>query len=180
MRYVPQFDHVNTWARRWAKYSVWRVRPVMDEDDLFSEAYCVYARCAEKYPHVSRAEFFTLFKRSLVNQITDLANERTAKSALELDALTEEGDLREMGVESTTSFSDLKLSAPAPILNLINAFSGEQRIPKPRKDRLGRPEPINPFLCRILGLDPRENDVCGMVKGWLAQVSPEFELPFVV
>lgn len=78
--WVPVFEGTfyNT-ARAMAIKHVWRVRPMLDVEDLVQEAALVFYRCADKYyPEQCSTpkHFMGLFVMSLSNRITSLASDR--------------------------------------------------------------------------------------------------------
>jgi len=80
MIWVPVFEGTfyNT-AKTMAIKHVWRVRPLLDVEDLIQEAAMVFYRCSEKYyPETcSRPKhFMSLFTVSFLRRIETLANDR--------------------------------------------------------------------------------------------------------
>jgi len=69
------------WLVTMARKNYWRVAAWMDLDDLIAEGFLAYAICRAKYDDrvANKRHFMALVQITFINQITDLANDRTAQ-----------------------------------------------------------------------------------------------------
>jgi hypothetical protein len=70
------------WLLRTAKLNLWRVATFYDLSDLIQDGCLVWCKVTSKYERqagttLKRAHLMALFKRSYMNHLHDLANERT-------------------------------------------------------------------------------------------------------
>jgi len=82
-RYKPEFQGavegyiVNSISRNY-----WRVRRLMDREDLFQEAMVVYLKTARAYPALDTPQhFMALFKVAWINRLNDLSKMDTRNRA---------------------------------------------------------------------------------------------------
>jgi hypothetical protein len=132
-RFTPTWEgSVEGWVVNYINAQLWRVRPHMDFDDMYQEAFLCFALCAEHYPLVvDPPHFMSLFKRAFVNRVTGMSNRRTKDRAFSYDENSElggpptsSGDLlarqqkmcpEMMGAELEMLIAD----APTPIQDLV-------------------------------------------------------------
>lgn len=70
----------------------WKIARLMSRDEAMQEAWCIYARCLNKYCDVTEPQhFMALFKTAWSNHFTDMANEDTASRVIGPMPINEEG-----------------------------------------------------------------------------------------
>lgn len=66
------------WALTYSRRNVWRVQPMMDEDDLMQEARMAFEDCKRAYPHITdKGHFMSLFMTSFKRAVDYYAYKRS-------------------------------------------------------------------------------------------------------
>jgi DNA-directed RNA polymerase specialized sigma24 family protein len=174
------FIHKTAWKE------FWRVANWYEVDDLVQDGYLSYYKCVKAYPQLivedptpdQRRHFMALVRTTFVNHITDLSNKssRVPEQALSrysaddgglawdeiLPAQAEEG-----------SVVTLLASAPAEIKQLVKLLAGDSKallaFKRNKKGRKAFRETTNEFYCRLLGFDPKYEDVVGRVRAYFGR-----------
>lgn len=73
--YKPEFTGpLEGWATNHAKANFWRVKAIMEWDDLLQDAYYIFLKCRERYTGLHEAKhFMSLYQRAYRNHVTDLS-----------------------------------------------------------------------------------------------------------
>jgi hypothetical protein len=103
----------------------------MDLDDLIQEGYVCYAICRARYDQrvENQRHFMALVKACFMNQITDLANQRTAEPEIAVSQLGDEENETSLfesaigGMDGDAEFAALLSSAPPEIRKLLQLAS---------------------------------------------------------
>ena len=122
------------WIISYAKKNYWRVAAWMDLDDLIQEGFVCYAICRARYDDrvENQRHFMALVKICFVNQITDLANQRTAELEIAISQLgdddSENSPLESIlgGIEGDAELAALLATAPAEIQKLMKLAASPQ------------------------------------------------------
>ena len=137
------------WIVNYARRNVWRVPPWMDLDDLIAEGFLAYAIAMARYGDKvqNRRHFMSLLMIIFTNQITDLANERTACPEIAISQIggedNEEATLFERvvgGAEGDAELMALLNTAPDEIkkfLRLLHDPDALEKLNKPLRYRCG-------------------------------------------
>lgn len=173
------------------KRNFWRLKKSYQFEDLFQEAYLLFLELEKRYSgKVDNPRWFmSLYSRSLINRITDFANETTklqAETALSeavpktngKEKIAKEdardmipGELRNEGelislLDSApgeiASVLNVLLGAPTEFLELLTASWRVQR----RKNECG-----NKFLCALVGYNPKHIDIESQIKEYLSEAA---------
>lgn len=181
--------YLDTGMRRFlintAKREFWRVASSYDIDDLIQDGYVCYYKCVKAYPALivteptkdQRRNFMALVRTAFGNHIINLANKRTKSPSIvqSVDSLVEGEELvssSQMVSFSEGSFSVLVASAPAEIQALVRLLVSDTESAveylKIKKGRRWFRETTNEYYCRILGLDPKKEDVVSRVRAYFA------------
>lgn len=171
------------WIKKTAEKNFWRVCRWYDLDDLIQDGYMCYARTRTRYPDLikppliygQKARFVSMFKRIYLNEIHDLANDRT-KSISEiglLDIVSDEkpseqqGDtdpleLNALAVPEECTFAVMLSQAPAVVKMFLMAMEteeGRQMMRGQLRKTSTHRETLNERLCKMIGCDPEAIDL---------------------
>lgn len=163
--YIPTFEGaIEGWLHNFLTKNLWRVERTKDRDDCMQEAYCVFLRVAEAYPHVDDApHFMALFKTSWERAFHDFSTADTMVRAGELRSdgsakidepvgdMCNEGELRVMLRQAPSEVKmvlNLMLRAPQEILDV--ALAGF--FPSDRRKRSGISAEASARINALLGL----------------------------
>lgn len=164
----------------------WRVANWYEVDDLIQDGYLCYYKCVKAYPGLmveaptqdQRRHFMALVRTTFVNHITDLANKRTRvpEQALSRYSAEDEGPAWDEVLPSQAeegSAMALLASAPAEIKQLVKLLAGDGAallaFKRNKKGRKAFRETTNEFYCRLLGFDPKYEDVVGRVRAYFSR-----------
>lgn len=176
-------DIAKGWLVVVARDHFWRVAQWYDFDDLIQDGHMIWWHVFNRYEREtgrvrSRPHLMRLFKTSYLNHINQLANRKT-KNACELLA----GDLVD---ESNTSGNIWDLfdiafdigdvdrmifEAPSMVRTLLTKLFYEpptaawRSAPRRRLD--GTRTDLNTKLCRVVGIDPSENNLAAELRAYL-------------
>lgn len=91
--FVPAWEGtIEGWVVNYITDNKWRTKPAFGFDDLYQEAFLCFAICCERYPQVVEApHFMSLFKRTFMNRVHDMASRRTREKAFSYDENSELG-----------------------------------------------------------------------------------------
>lgn len=148
------------WLINTAKKNFWRVATWYDLKDLINDGYLCYYTVIERYPHATEPEhIMSLFKRTYINHITDLAN----RSSRQVDCIeaclnfTEESQINAFIESYACDFSSLLqtiLEAPQVVAEAIKAYIADPDIFAPLESYADRTrETNNARLCKRTGRD---------------------------
>jgi hypothetical protein len=77
---VPKWTGVfEKWTRQWAHRNHWRVKALLDEDDLVQECAVMFSHCANRYRDTvtNAAWFMSLYQRACANRLHTLSVSNT-------------------------------------------------------------------------------------------------------
>lgn len=165
------------WLYNTARQHYWRVASWYEFEDLVQDGFMHWARVCQRYPHLSsrlqharhRRNLMSLFQRTYMNHLNDLANERRrAPEVVPLDTIAD---------REACEFAELMQccqEAPWPmnkVLAILLSDAGAQKLSAAyRVRRDGTRETFNERLCRIAGLDPSPLDLPTQLKNYLQSV----------
>lgn len=168
-RRTPRFMDrgMKLWIVNYARKNVWRVPPWMDLDDIIAEGFLAYSICLSRYGHrvENRRHFQSLLMVVFTNQITDLANERTASPEIAISQIggadTEELTIFERivgGEQGDAELATLLATAPEEIkkfMRLMHDPEALEKLNRPLRYRCGGQRgTTRARIARMLGLDP--------------------------
>lgn len=137
--YVPTWEGlIEGWITNFIAKNAWRTAPEYEADDLKQEAFLAFAKCRDRYHVRDRAHFFSLFRRTFTNRITDLAERRTRRSKFHEAAAGSDGDTQDLlamrpAAENTLSeaqLNELIDAAPDPELRQLLRVSLNGELPR--------------------------------------------------
>lgn len=180
IKFKPTWEgSVERWALRYCLQNEWRTLPEFDRDDLFQEAYFIFAMVCERYWQVNEARhFMRLFQICLRNRINRLSNDRTRRFAKgdvpmaclnagdDEETVLHEGSapgLQEEMVDHISMVADCD-----PIQQLFTQLVDAEAPIRYRRYKNGARETTNEFLCRVTNKDPEQADMVGAVLDWAA------------
>lgn len=175
------------WLVNTVRREAWRVSEVCDPEELLQEAYFVYYKCRNRYseltskPNPTKEDlrwFQSLVKTALTNHINTIAAKHKGVSVKALSQFKKADgsdvspdDLLPAGGETVT-LRVLIAQAPEEIKTLIKLLIGEgDALIDFARVKIGRRsirETTNEYYCRLLKLDPRENDIVGTVRQYFS------------
>ena len=174
------------WLVTMARKNYWRVAAWMDLDDLIAEGFLAYAICRAKYDDrvANKRHFMALVQITFINQITDLANDRTAQPEIAASQLGNpddpEGDPFESwlgGMDGDQELCALLSTAPIEIRRLLQLAGSPEWadiMSKPLRRRPGGGrETIYERLSRLVGLPEGGLDIQERVRRLLAGETPD-------
>lgn len=179
-------DGARRWLHRTARKHYWRVCRWYDYDDLVQDGVLHYWRIVRKYPAITsprpttsaRRHIMSLFQRTYINHINDLANRRTRQpewvvADLAPEAVDETSYLEGVTADAEVGVEQINLAgAPDAVRQLLRALAtdeGCRRLGKIYRLRdSGARETLNERLCRIAGLSKADIDLVAMTKSFLA------------
>jgi hypothetical protein len=182
LRFSPEFHGpIEGFVVNYTIRNFWRVAHIYEFEDLYQDAHMLFLKCCEQYPHVVDApHFFALFKRTYVNHITDLANDRTAEYAI---IPHETRELDENELEDTPAepwcYPDAELvvllkQMPTEVQKLIiGLLTDAERFTEHYQPRLNgtniyqRRQTTNERWCAALGLNPEDYNLVDTLRGQL-------------
>ena len=65
---------IELWTRKFCALNAWRVKPLLDEEDLFQECAIKYVEVRARYRHEPKLKRKHLYMKSCRNLITRFAN----------------------------------------------------------------------------------------------------------
>jgi len=154
------------WMIRRCHDNYWRVSEWMEIEDLVQEGHRVYADCRRRYKErvTDKRHFMALYKTCLNNHLTDLAAKRYR--ALNLVEL-EPGHNDARSDHSNAFLLTLMKEARYPVRAVFELFGTDKGIEFMRAYPQGQHERPNHYLCRLLGLDPKQFNLPGLVRSFL-------------
>ncbi len=177
--FVPQFDGaISGWAVNYIKRNYWRVASRHEFEDLIQEAWIIFDKVRDNYPHVNNApQFFCLFRTAFTNHIHDLAINSTSERNLVVDISEEDLSYEDilaniMGDCPNAGFANVLFKqAPRELKLLLRSMFDDAKrdlfLQKmKRRDpghRLSERETTNQYWCRIVGLDPNKVDLVDLL-----------------
>jgi hypothetical protein len=144
------------WAAKFIKKNQWRCDRIYEFDDLMQEAYLIFLRISEKYPHVVEPRHFMgLYKIALANWFHDQAAYMKRKNTQHVDlnadalelCLGQTGELRHAGL-----LSILLDEAPQELRLALALLAEHPETLRSTANHKGHRENLNMKLRRILGL----------------------------
>ncbi len=178
--FVPEFDGaISGWAVNHIKRNYWRVASRYEFQDLIQEAWIIFDRTRDHYPHVNNpAQFFSLFRTTFINHIHDLAINSMTERDLVVDVSDEDLSFEDIlsnivGDSPNAGFANVLFSQAPQELKLLlhsmldDAKRGLFRQKMKRLDpghRLSERETTNEYWCRIVGLDATKVDLVDMLN----------------
>lgn len=179
-------------ARRWllntARRHYWRVCNWYDLDDLIQDGITHYYLILARYPKVKdRPHIMSLFQLTFNNHINDLSRHRSGHPEILECAL---GNPKSDDANSEFAMSPfarlqgsepsheticlIAATAPEPVrkvLAAINSDRGARTMRAAYRVRKGGVrETLNERLCRLIGMDPLEIDLVGLLRSHLTTV----------
>lgn len=159
----------------YAHKNYWRVAAWYDELDLVADGYLVYSKCRRKYHDViDPPHFMALFQRCYVNHVTDLANSRSKCPEQSMAKLLHADEDETSFMESLGSYEEpdaalrvLIRTARFPVRAVLELFATERGIQIVRAYPQASRENMNKYLCRLIGVSPKEFDLPGLVRSFL-------------
>lgn len=158
--YKPTFvGPIQGWATNYAAKNFWRVKRVMEWEDLQQEAYVVFARCAKNYSSTDTAQhFMALYKTAWSRAIIDYSKADTkhrmfveeetnasGESDQIMGSLDNDGQLNtkiRQAPSEVIAVLKIMLDAPTELLELLQScWIGRLR--------------ANEHVSKILGIDPK-------------------------
>jgi hypothetical protein len=166
---------VRAWTLSYLRRNKWRFDPIHDIDDLLQDAYCVFARVAERYPRVVEApHFMALYKTALFNEMCDASSKNSKRKTVIADLEVDGCELAEKmtcNLAEDGAMSLLLASAPPEVRLLLSAFSSERHLlemRKPYRKHRGLPrDSFNTRIKKLLGIES-DADLVGCFREWLA------------
>lgn len=195
-RLAPEWGGVFlSWAKSYVRRNLWRLRGTWDFDDAVQECAVKFYVCKERYietasePVTEMGHFFALWRTSVVNLFNQeslrlrdyhpvappLDDEGMEMSLEDFLGAFQQGQYRQCTMPDAPLA--LKLSElPEEALTLLFMLAdeeGREVLREPRQRKTGRHgadimETENEHLCRLLGLDPRQVDLVGMLRAHLS------------
>jgi hypothetical protein len=157
------------WTRRFIGRYGWLAgrATVVDETDLYQEAWMIYTRVCSRYPHVNRSMRMRIYTTSLWRHFERMGKVRSREIPISRDRLP-------MGASPPTEIHDsiraLLDEAPPLVRRLVRSLrlydgrGSHYRLPlKARSSR----DAWNRHMCRRLKISPRDVDLAGLVEMWL-------------
>lgn len=173
-------DIMERWITSYARRNLWRVASWYEIEDLIADGYLVFSQCRNKYGYVTeRRHFMSLFKRCYFNHIIDLSNVRSRDPVISpaKDVTTHfSGNAYDLyptferllpSVLPTAELAVLIRQARNPVRAVLELFTTEAGLILVRSKPQGAHEHINRYLCRLLSLDPRTNNLQALTKSFL-------------
>lgn len=164
--------------------NLWRFKTAMSFDDAYQEAYVKFLELCEKYGETvdNPRWFMGLFKRTLANLVTDLANTasrlRRQVCFTELQVDDSEVPYQELlrGDDSDASLEILLEEAPEHVRQVLallsNSDSAMLGVLAQSWERQGKRKlDGNEFLCKMLGYDHRKVDLVYATQLYLEEQS---------
>lgn len=183
IEFVPQWEGpIEGFTVKYCDRHQWRVMPELDFDDLYQEAFMLFLRMVERYPHVVEAKhFMSLYKTALHNMVTNLATHRTRRQRHETIAvLGHQPDedrvraaARNQGTGTNQQLAEVELEmalleAPDVVKRLVQALEDCEGDELPSYERPGGVrETTNEWLARVTGL-PAAGNLAATLKSWLS------------
>ena len=164
------------WIKNTAKYHHWRVARYVDLEDLIQDGYLYYAKCLKLYGFTAKNQehFMALFQRAYLNHITELARKRTRGEYVLIDDNRPDSFNSELwldmilgGVEGEGFITRLKQEAKFPVSAVIALFTTESGVAISRRHPQRQWEPLNQYLCRLIGVDHNDYNLPLLVKSFL-------------
>lgn len=164
LSWVPKWEYVEGWTKKFISQNQWRCDHVNDFDDLLQDAYLTFVKIAERYPRVVHPpHFLALYRRALANKFHDMSRARRrlrdAFSDVPAEAALEHLDTPDSYLEAIIAEAPeatklaLRLIATKPDLF--------------REEPAALRENLNMKLRRILGVG-EEFDFAGSIRDLLA------------
>ncbi|HVX90859.1 MAG TPA: hypothetical protein VHC20_04490 [Candidatus Paceibacterota bacterium] len=176
------------WLKKTARQEFWKVAEYYELSDLLQDGYMCFAKCAKAYPELSTVEkpnaeqrriFMGAVMTAFHNHIATLATKRMRLHETALTNLygeTSDATWDKLLPEQPEQQSLLALlaNAPAEIKQLILILAKDSaELLRFQRRRVGRHrvrETTNEYYCRLLGLDPKQEDVVGRLKSYFGTV----------
>ncbi len=157
LAYTPTWQGaVENWTHKFIRQNKWRCDRINGEEDLLQEAYLTFIKISEKYPNVVEpANFMSLYKRAVWNQMHDRARYLQRKRVLHAETSEDVSDLFEGRIGEVTNHGHLNLLLAEAPPELRQALLVIVNNPETLRDerRSKHRENLNMRLRRILGLD---------------------------
>lgn len=175
-RFYALDDGAIRWMKRVARDQYWRVAPWISLDDLIQDGYLCWYIVRNKYPDVeSHANRMALFKRVFNNHLHNLANARTShpETALAQEELETKLDAQPCQLaEMMTMIAE----APAKVRGILKKLIADPTCLRDtyRTDGLIR-ETFNERLCRLAGVNPKQNDLHAALRAALSTTLPSIK-----
>jgi DNA-directed RNA polymerase specialized sigma24 family protein len=177
---MPWDGPIKGYAINFIEHVAWMFANRCEPDDLLQEAWVVYWKVSEAYPHISkRKHFMALFKSALRNHFINY--NRKLKRFPDVVSLAdggdgEGGDSSEMlpPVTDGLAAAEQRLFrdfAPEPVRNVIKQLC-EGELPLRYEWRDGVRETTNEFLARVAGV-PASTPVVEMVLQYVDGQTPK-------
>jgi len=168
-------DGARLWMFKHAQKNFWRVSRFYEFDDLVQDGYMCYAICVNRYKDIKTPEhLMSLFKITYINHIHDLATKQSIcaeQPVADLPPQLAERLADLVGAEDVAVLSLMMKQAPEPIKQVLQLFQNEEKLKILRsafREREGGRETFNERLCKLIGLDPKKNNLPAMIKNYFA------------
>ena len=163
------------WLAKYAKRNYWRVAAWVEFEDLLQDGQEAYYEVLKRYPTaVDRAHIMRLFQLVFRSKIEDLV--RANKKQID-DAASDIVENHDQHATLSTiipdfsNFHNLLLKAPKQIKEALALLANDltrKQLAAPYTSVNGKRETMNDRFCNMLGYNPKEIDIVGMIKDHFA------------
>lgn len=147
------------WTSSFIKNNKWRVDHIHDFKDLMQDAWIIFDKICRMYPRViDPANFFSLYKRAIINKMHDRSCARTRHSKVEAVLPEDVADffIGRIGEAGNAGYvAALLEELPEEMRAAIEHLTSNE--PRQRKPKNGPRENLSRRICRDLGL-PKDRD----------------------
>lgn len=165
---------INGWIVTTATRNYWRVAHWYEVEDLIQDGFLCYCICNRQYGQVvEQAHFMSLFKRTFINHIHDLAD--TRKRTPEKTLTLIEGSDKEVdtelqrlapAVQEEATFALLMKQLPAEFKLMIDRLLSAE--PPPLLSYVsGQRETTSQYLARLAGVNPEVRNIEKELRSYL-------------
>lgn len=147
------------WLIKTMRKNFWRVAHWYSFEDLIQDGLLCWHVVCVKYPKVrEQRQLMALFKRTYLNHIHKLANQRTAQV---LENSVDELPLTQWCDDTGRQLRQLISEAPEPLRLVLQLILRDPALlDKPcRRSLSGKRQTTNEWLCSLISLDPSRYDL---------------------
>jgi DNA-directed RNA polymerase specialized sigma24 family protein len=141
-------NEVVGYAANYFRKHEWRIKPMMEVDDMMQEAYLIFLRLLDRYEYDSPQHFMAIWKLALRNAVHWWSGRRTRRHEV---AIPDDFDMVGKDVDASIRLERRMAQVSGPMRNLLDGLRGRGRRPR-RKGPGGRRLTTNEYLCRYAGV----------------------------
>lgn len=167
-------ESLKKWIRNTARENYWRVMRWYEIDDLISDGYLVAANIMARYHPVNQRHFMALVMIAYTNHITSLSRKRSRGDDLLISHEAPEGADIDDWMSALTGYAHnvgtitrLISQARYPVSIAIELFTTERGVAEVRRRPQRAHESLNHYICRLIGLDPRDYDLPELIQSFI-------------